>query len=433
MTDKEKETALALSNASREGDATTIYTQLLDKFFLASLADITKDVKTNAIKELKEWVLRTFTYQWDFKNISFSNLNKKQNELIEEYNFNNRMVNKHLINTRIKLQHGQSVMALRVGKGKLLPEVLELIGTPKQANGEWVEVFATKNNISQHNEQEQLTFYKFYKNNTEVFVQTYLAPFNDEVKKNPSNSAKDEYKNGKAYKYPKIDYLPLEIFYANETATPEWDFVANSINIAGTFNEQLFTEWKYIRTQLINNINFNPTKTANDVKDDIENKDKRVHDMYDPDGEINQAISYLSSGGITVDIAKGVIEFYKDQIKEFLFMISRTGGGNNKHTTEAMNDNVNAYSYIWTKKTLLSEELSRFYFKLLDISKKYNFISIDELPTYLKGEIQLSRSLEILLNLNADGKEKDNETQEFVQTQQGGNKNNKGASNEQKS
>lgn len=408
MNDNEKANILNNNKNINANEYSLILNQTIDKIYNQQA----KDIREKSIKELKEWVIRTSAYQWDFKNIKFDNLSKEQNDFIDEYNFKNKMVNNHLVNTRIKLEQGKSVLAWRIGNGKLIPEIGELMGTPKEDNGELIEVFITKNYITQLNSETQITFYKYYKQQGKVYVQTYVAPFNNGIKNNPKGD--DKYKQGKAYLFPNIDYLPLEIFYANEKGCPEWKFVENSIDMAGTFNKQLKIEWEYIKVQLMNNLNFNPTKTSLEVQQEIEGNKTRVHDMYDPDGMVQQSLSYLTNGGLTAEIAKNIIDYYKNQIKEFLFMISRTGGGNNKHTTEALNDNINAYSWIWTKKSLLTEEIGRIYYKWADMSNKYNFISFGKLPKYFKGEIQLSRSLEMLLNLNAEGKEQDNLTNKLI-------------------
>lgn len=393
-------------------DPQTIYAQALNQYFNANYSTIAQEVKLKTITELKQWVSRVFTYQFDFKNIKFDNLNEEQNNYIEEFNFYNSMNIKHMIATNVKTNLGRSAISLRIGK-KLIPEVLEIIGQPKYENGELKELYATKNKITLANEVNEITWYRFVKEDGKVAVETYKSKYTETFKDEPLILV-NERQN--IYKYENIDYIPVQIFTANEESKPEWTYVSNSIDLAGHFTHALVVEWNYIRTQLINNMNFNPDYDAEQMQDRIEKLNKRIHGVYDPDGSLQQALSYLSSGGITTDIARGIIEHFKDEIKEKIFMLSRVAGSNNKHTSEAMSDNINAFNYIWIRKNILSEELAKFYFMILDISKKYGYALIGTLPKYLQGIVQLVRPLEVLMNLNADSEEMEGQaTTTFIQ------------------
>lgn len=376
--------------------------------------DVNKDaVSTRARheveKEIRTYLSRVSTYQFDLKNPFINNADQEQIDWLKEWMFFSKQTKKNLIGSRIKTTIGKSATLLRVGGNKIVSDVMEVMGTPKTVSDEPIEVYMTKNSIQTNEQQEQmLSYYRlFFNKQGKPQLDRLSAPIDDNFTKAVSEL------DGKvvdSYVYEGIDFLPVEIDINNEESRPDWWYAKTYIGFESRFDTVIVQEWEYVKTQMLNNLVYNPDKSAEEVQADIENGKKRVHEVADPDGKLQSALTYLSSGGITTDIARGIKEHFKNEVREMTMTISQLAGGNNKHTTEVVGANVHPLNYMWTRKQLTEEFFARLYHKLMVMSNIYGFAQLGELPTYLDLSIPLARPLELMLQMNSDGSEQDPNT-----------------------
>lgn len=383
------------------------------KVYEEVMSNIDKDkIKKVVEKELKVWINSIFTYMYDFKSISFTNASVELNKFFSLYNFKNGMIRKHSIAARIKNEIGRSAYLVSIQGNEVITDCYELVGNPVINGNKMLEVNITKNNISMNNNVEFVDVFNLKLDKNGVIVSLYKTP----IKKDAGELSLENQTTIKG-----LEYIPVVIDYANEFGRPVWESVASSIDFYGSFEHKMQVEFEYVKTQMKLNPQWSD-KTSKQIQGEIEEGDIRIHEDFNDNSA--ESLSYLSNGGVTTEIAKGIRNGYKDQIKEQLFIISQSSGGNNKHTQEAVNDNVYSYSYAWFKKDLFGETLSHLYWMIADISKRMKKITI-EIPEWLECEAQLSRPLEMALNLNSDGKELDNNIVKSTNTDTNGDKNGK--------
>lgn len=361
-----------------------------------TLANITKENIVKLVSnDLKTWIDRNFTYMYDFSQVVINNGSNEIKKFIASYNFKSRMIRKFAAAARIKSSKGMVAFLIKPFNSKITTEVMELQAQPEFVNDELVKVYITKNEIQRINEIDNKVIFEVSLQGKDVVIKEFLLPVD-------SKSLNQKLATGKESTIKNIGYLPVVVDYANENGISEWENAQTLINFYATFEHKLQVEFEYVKTQL----KLNPQwadKKAKQIQDDIEGGNTRIHEDYNDDME--NSLTYLSNGGITTDIARSIRDDYKSQIREQLFMIgSNDSGTHNKHTTEAANENIYAYSYAWFKKNIFSETLSQLYFMIIDLSNKVGKTKI-ALPEYIECVAQLSRPLELVLNLNSESKE----------------------------
>lgn len=364
------------------------FEKTLNEIKASSIAEVVE-------KDLKRWVDRIFTYMYDFSNIKFDNLSEKQNAFIKRYNLDHSMTLKHSIASRIKSSTGRVAYLVNKIQDEVVTEIMEVVGNPTYIGSKLIKVNLTKNSITQINQIEYNIVFEIALKGQDVTITKILIPNDEDLNSITSTS--------KVIKG--IGYIPVVIDYSNEEGVPEWQNVSSAISFYASFEKKVQIEFEYLKTQLKLNPQYS-YKNAKAMQDEIEGGDTRIHEDYNTNME--NSLTYLSSGGVTSDIARSIRDDYKAQIKEYLFIIgSNQSGTKNMHTTEVANQNIYSYSYAWFKKNMLSETLSKLYWMILDR------IGVDK-PDYLECTANLSRPLELVLNLNAEGKELDTTTTKSI-------------------
>ncbi|NQZ29594.1 MAG: hypothetical protein HRT98_04385 [Mycoplasmatales bacterium] len=388
-------------------DQREYFKKFLQEWAANNLLSKTGEVKFKVMQAVKDRISRVHSYVFDTKKELITNLNEDTLKVLQKHNFKNRLTAKKLLSARTKSKYGNSAMVIRVAPGKPLVQVMELLSTPKYSNGELTEVYTTLNSISQNNEQNLLTYFHWTNNNGVVKVDTYQQDISNSQNFTPANGELI-----KSFTYKKINYIPIEIDVNNEEQKSDYDYAAPFLGIESDFTEKLLVEFEFVKVQLLNNRVYQPEKESEEVEQDIKNGKSRVYDVVDPDGKLQTALTYLSNGGMTTDIAMSILEKYESKVNDYTMIIAKMDGGNNKHTTEVIGANIHPLNYLWVRKNLYEEFLGRFYWKYLDILEKYGYeLFTEELPEYVEVEAQLSRPMEIILQLNADSTEQDAPTE----------------------
>lgn len=379
-------------------------------------------VAATVLEEYKEKISRQHSYNFDYENISIQN-NAALEKFRKAYFFKNSMSKKLLKAVKQASDYGMAGMLLRAGNNNPITQNVFIVGNIEYENEVLKEAFLSYSYINEKQfENDQLTLMRlvFNKEIKKYVLQHWIARRQEKEDKislqNGEVATIDrELEDGTKetiilqYVYADIDYCPLEILENNESARSDFSYAVEQLRLASKFNAIIEKEWEYIKTQMLNNLIYNPDKTGKELEAEIEGGKTRVHDVADPDGRLQTALSYLSSGGITADIANNIKEKYKGEIRELTFSFGSMDGGNNKHTTEVLSSNVDAYKYLYVKFTFFKEFLQKLVWKILDMASKYKEnkgISLKDVDI-IDIMLQYSRPIEILLSMNSDGTEQD--------------------------
>lgn len=383
--------------------------------------NIKNNVKDLIFAETKEKISRQFSYNYDYSSFTFTNLGDTQTQFLKKYIFENEVHKKLLKNVKNASDYGIAGMLLRVGKKSIISQNVFLVNAPQYFNEVLMVAYMTVDyiDLDSYNEQE-LSLMKLALNDQGKYELSYI-----DVQRNENGKGFD-LENGKVqlvkigediverkFVYEDFDFCPLEILENNESAKGDWEYAKEAMRLFSKFDAIIEREWEYTKIQLLNNLIFNPDKTAREVQAQIEGGEERVHEVADPDGKLQSALSYLSSGGITTDIAKSIKENYKDEIRELTFAFGSMSGGNNKHTTEIVGASMDAFKYLFVKKEYFSVFVRKYFWKVLNMSTIFPQNKGIALNDYLEVDFKLSKAIEIMLALQ------DNSQPTPVEQQQG--------------
>lgn len=369
--------------------------------------NIKNNVKDLIFAETKEKISRQFSYNYDYSSFTFTNLGDTQTQFLKKYIFENEVHKKLLKNVKNASDYGIAGMLLRVGKKSIISQNVFLVNAPQYFNEVLMVAYMTVDyiDLDSYNEQE-LSLMKLALNEQGKYELSYIDAQRNE------NGKGFDLENGKVqlvkigddiverkFVYDDFDFCPLEILENNESAKGDWEYAKEAMRLFSKFDAIIEREWEYTKIQLLNNLIFNPDKTAREVQAQIEGGEERVHEVADPDGKLQSALSYLSSGGITTDIAKSIKENYKDEIRELTFAFGSMSGGNNKHTTEIVGASMDAFKYLFVKKEYFSVFVRKYFWKVLNMSTIFPQNKGIALNDYLEVDFKLSKAIEIMLAL----------------------------------
>lgn len=89
---------------------------------------------------------------------------------------------------------------------------------------------------------------------------------------------------------------------------------------------------------------------------------KDVHDVTDPDGKLQGALSPLSSGSTTPQLLMAQIQFIEDKVLKYSFTMRESiNSGTNKMNLEVAQFNQAAFEYMINKIEFRQEQLKRFF------------------------------------------------------------------------
>lgn len=383
-----------------------------------SETNIKSNVKELLFGEMKEKISRQFSYNYDYSSFAFTNASEAQQSFLKRYIFENEVHKKLLKNVKNASDYGIAGMLLRVGNKSIISQNIFLATQPQYFNEVLTTAYMTVDYIDLGSyKEEQLSLMKLSLNDMGKYELSYIDVSRTEDGKgfDLENGIVQLVKVGdelveRKYVYEDFDFCPLEILENNESAKGDWEYASESMRLFAKFDAIIEKEWEYTKIQLLNNLIFNPDKTAREVQAQIENGEERVHEVADPDGKLQSALSYLSSGGITTDIAKSIKENYKDEIRELTFAFGSMSGGNNKHTTEVVGASMDAFKYLFVKKEYFSIFVRKYFWKVLNMSSIFpankGLASLD----YLEVDFKLSQALEIMLTLQDNSKTQSTDT-----------------------
>ena len=361
-------------------------------------------IKELLYSEMREKIGRQSAYNFDYPSITFPKLETKQKEFMESYFFKNDLFSKLIKTVKNAADNGISGMLERVGANSIITQNVYIYNNPVYYLDVLQEVYLTEELIDiDKYDKDNLAIMKLYLNQEGKYVLSHIiVPKDDNGNFQLENGMVQRIEvNGeevnREYVYQEWDYSPLTILENNESAKGDWEYANTTMRLNAKFNSIIEQEWEYTKIQLLNNMMYNTEKTGAEVQAGIENGVERVYDVNDPDGKLQSALTYLSSGGITTDIARAIKENYKEEIQELVFSFTAMSGGNNKHTTEAVMSNVDAFKYLFIKKEYFHIFLQKLTWKILDMSSSIKGdITYDE--DMIVVNFKLSKILEMMIN-----------------------------------
>lgn len=371
--------------------------------------NLKSNVKDLIAAEMREKISRQQTYQFNYSKTKFKNLGEEQLAFAKKYAFNNELFKKLPKVVSNASRYGIAGILNRVGKESIITQNVFLLQEPKTLNEVILEVWMSVDyiDLDKYQEEDMKTMRLWFDSKRGKYVLDHVL-----VSKDKDGEFWD-FENGKVierklpngeveqmrYVYENIDYCPLEILENNESATADWEFAEESIRLFAKFNAVIEREWEFIKVQMVQNLVYNPEKTASEVQADIESGKTRVHEIADPDGKLQTALSYLSNGGVTADIARIIKENFKEEIKELTFAFGSLGGANNKHGTEVISANLDAWNYLSFRRTYYQAFLEKLWYKIFDMSSAFDKkLATEEI---VEIDVEFSDAIKMLFEINS--------------------------------
>lgn len=364
------------------------------------------DVETNKNKilelifsEEKEKLIRRQSYLYDYSSIK----PKGDEGQFKKFDFDNRMKDKLLKVVRNATEYGIGGMLERFpNSNKLMVQNVHILKEPITYNEVLTEAYLSVDYVDLNSYDEQDTqIMKLWLNEEGKYVLSYMdIPVKDDEvyvleDGKVQKVIKDDEEYKREYVYADIDHCPLHILENNESAKGDWTYASERLRLFAKFDSIIEKEWEYLKVQMLNNLVGGSDKTGEQVQQDIEKGEKRVHDITDIDGLGDTSLSILSAGGITAEIARTIKVNYKEEVDELTFSIGQLSGGNNKHTTEAIMSNLDAFKYMYVKMEYFQHFLSELY---TAIAKSYSLVNQEmKQRDFVEMEVKFSKVIEMVL------------------------------------
>lgn len=349
------------------------------------------------------------------------NIDKDTQNWVDIYKFNSRMSEKDLNLLKIKSSFGLAAWVLLPDfvQNKVFTNSLEIIGYPKYDNDKLIEVYLTQNQPFAMDNNLINCYHFYFDQNNNVILENILTNKQDLI--NYRNSSRTDYnKWNKASlpiinKYLNLDFIPVILVPNNEDSDPDWLKVEQLLIDYAELETEVIREWHFTKWRQLNNNIINPDKTAKQLENDIVNDVPGIRFIENENDESlmgQDDFRYLSNGSLTVDIVQTAADRKRDSLLKIALQINNIGGRNNKMTTEVIGNNIHAFNYLDSKKSLFQESYQRFYLMLFKLTKLYKFKGHEliNIPNneLIQVELRLKPSTEILMGLMQKSEEKGN-------------------------
>lgn len=379
----------------------------LMKMIYKNAEDNKYDMKGN--EALRNFIKKYVVYALDVKEIKSDDIDMVSldsiNALLRKSKFN--IKRKRL--KGIAVDDGVSAFAFSIINNKLFFDAYRVMLPFTEAGDELKEVYLFKDNdtVKLNEDKSYQKYYRYsYSDSGQVMKTLYYGTLGMTDRSKLVISKEDSI-------IYDIDRLPVVILPNNEDYESTFEYADGIIETAGKHLENIDKEWEYDKSMLINNNLFEPERTADTVQYTIEEGETRVIDQKDPNGQYGQSLSYLSSGGISSQVAQRNYDKYKQEALFYtLSWLVVSDGKTNKHGAEVITSQLPSFNNIQFQIELMEEFYSHFIYLLAALGNqtKQLDITLDKLP---KIDVALSPMLEQIVNMtNQDGKNNITDTEE---------------------
>ena len=357
------------------------------------------DMKGN--EALRNFIKKYVVYALDVRDIKSNDID------VEDLKGINKFLKKSKFNIKrkklrgIAVEDGLSAIAFDIVNGKVFFDVYRVMTPFTEENDTLKEVYLYKDQDTKRlNDEKEYQRYYRYSFNANGFVekQVFYGAVGGRDKSKLVIA-----KNENVVFDDKM--MPVVILPNNEDYESTFEYADNIIATAGKHLENIDKEWQYDKSMLINNNLFEPERTSEDLQKTFEDGKERVIDQKDPNGQYAPAVSYLSSGGISSQVAQRNYDKFKQEALSYtLSWLVVSDGKTNKHGAEVITSQLPSFNSIQFQKELLEEFYSHFIYILTILLNRTKQIEIEmmELPNI---EVSLSPMLDTIINMgNTDGK-----------------------------
>lgn len=363
-----------------------------------------KNIKSYIFQEHKQKIIRQNAYNYDYSGIKIKNISESNRAAIEQYNFDNNVIPKLIKTVKNASEYGIGGILQRVGVNSTITQNVHIAQQPEYYNEVLLSAYLTVDyvDLTAYLERD-LEVMKLWLNDEGKYVLSYTdVPYNQDHGRYILEAGKvqqvvqgDEIFE-REYVYSNFDFCPLEILENNESAKSDWSYAQTTLELFAKFDAIIDKEWSYVKTILINNLLTGSDKSADEIQALLEKDDERVLDLADIDGMGGAPLSVLSQGGVTAEIARIIKQNYKEEVDELVFALGKLSGGNNKHTTEAIMSNLDAFKYLYIKKEFFTSFVAKLFHKIFMMNALINKdfeVGVKKLDV----EIMFSKPIEMVL------------------------------------
>lgn len=362
-----------------------------------------KGFNDDATNALRDWIKKFIVYATDVKDIESSDIStdimKELNQKLKKSKFSTKR--KKL--RGVAVEEGLSAIVFSIVKGKVFFDVYKVRKPFLEVADTLTEIFVYKDGDTINNgSKTKQVFYKFKSTEGKTVKTQYTGDINGKPSSFELTSDK----------YNEYDVMPVVVLPNNEDYESTFQYAGSIIETAGKHLNNIDSEWEYDKAMLINQNFFEPTRDGDTLQSEIEGtkttasgKQKKVFDTKDPNGLGATSIGFLSSGGVSSQVAQRNYDKFKQEALFYtLSWLVVSDGKTNKHGAEVITSQVPTFNHIEYQIELLSEFYSHFLFilhNLMILTNELESEKLEEVPTV---DVALSKYMEAILDMtNKDG------------------------------
>lgn len=356
-----------------------------------------KDFSDNASKALKHYIKKFIVYALDVNEIKTTDIDEESlNMLVNKLKIGKFMTKRKKLRG-LAVDKGLSAIVFSIVKGKVFFDVYNVMKPFTEVADKITNIYVYQDNdLINTGEQAKQIYYNF-KTTDGKTVKTQLA--------GDINGRPDSFQltSNKTSEY---EVMPVIVLPNNEDYEGTFEYTEQIIEAAGKHLNNINKEWEYDKSMLINNNMFNPERDADSLQNEIEGGEKKVFDDKDPNGLGGSSIQYISSGGVSSQVAQRNYDKFKQEALFYtLSWLVVSDGKTNKHGAEVITSQLPTFNHIQYQVELLKEFYSHFVFVLHNLMVDTKELQSEKLEMLPNIDIELSKYMEAIVDMgNSDGK-----------------------------
>ena len=372
------------------------YTMLSD---LLKKINSTNSFDKEATNALRDYIKKFIVYALDVNQINSKDIETSTLDLLHEKLRKSKFMTKRKKLRGIAVENGLSSMVFSVVDGKVFFDVYKVSTPFVEVADKLRKVFVYKDNdYINDGDTDKQVYYKF----ETINGKTIKTKYKGEIGGKPSSF--ELMTNA----FAEYDVMPVVILPNNENYESTFKYVSTIIEAAGRHLNNIDKEWEYDKSMLINQNFFNPERDAETLQRQVEGNDnnadgsqKRAFDDKDPNGLGGQSIQYLSSGGISSQVAQRNYDKFKQEALFYsLSWLVVSDGKTNKHGAEVITSQLPTFNHIQYQIELLQEFYSHFIFILHNMMISTKELEAEKLIKLPLVKIELSKYMEAIVDMN---------------------------------
>ena len=383
------------------------------KDYIGSLQHLVKAlIKTaptgmNGDKALRNYIKQFIVYALDVDSILAPSIDKAQMDVIAKKLRKSRFTTKKKRLRAVAVEEGLSAMVFSIVKNKVFFEVYKVRTPFTEIGDELTEVYVYKENdlitTDKKTNQKSQVFYRYKMTDGKVIkTQHYEKNDNGNISLERVNDLEAE-----------TSFMPVAILPNDENYRSTFAFIEGMLANSGKHLDNIDSEWEWDKAMMATNTLFNPELDSETLQRQVEGKSlnadgtkKRVVDSMDPNGLGGTAVHYISSGGVSSQVAQRNYDKFKEEALFYaISWLVVSDGKTNKHGAEIIVSQMPTFNHIQYQIELLEEFYSTFIFILHSLMIQTGELDGNMLEDIPEVNVKPSKYLEAILNMNnEDGK-----------------------------